>query len=310
MRIKEKGIAWLRLARLQFQPIYFVIYTVGAAAAYTTYQIFNVSVYVLGFIVIFLGVICAAVTNDYFDYPTDRLNKNAGMFNGGSRVLVEGELGFNEVKMGIFVLLCLIFVFGYLLIQTAKDVSAFLIVFFGLIGIFLLFEYSAPPLKFSYRGLGEIVMSIISAPYPILLGYLLQIGRWMDSLPWLLSILIFLAVLIAGALGSIPDYCADMNVSRKRFAVIFGPRLTAFISLYLIAVTAISGILFWYFNILTGPGSISVVLAIPYSLILSFAVIKMIKTDDYERAINRIFPLTIFNILLLGFILLVSLLWR
>jgi 4-hydroxybenzoate polyprenyltransferase len=157
---------------------------------------------VLGFIVIFLGVICAAVTNDYFDYPTDRLNKNAGMFNGGSRVLVEGELGFNEVKRGIFVL------------------------------------------------------------------------------------------------------------SRKRFAVIFGTRLAAIISLYLIAVTALSGILFWYFNILTGPGSITVVLAIPYSLILSFAVIKMIKTDDYERAINRIFPLTIFNILLIGLILLVSLLWR
>jgi 1,4-dihydroxy-2-naphthoate octaprenyltransferase len=310
MRIREKGIAWLRLARLQFQPFYFINYTIGAAAAYTTYQIFNLSVYALGFIVIFLGVICAAVTNDYFDYPADRLNKNAGTFNGGSRVLVEGKLGFNEVKVGIFVLLCLIFVFGYLLIQTAKDVSAFLILFYGLIGIFLLFEYSAPPLKFSYRGLGEIVMSIMSGPYPILLGYLIQIGRWMDSLPWLLSILIFLATLIAGALGSIPDYRADMKVSRKRFAALFGPRLTAIISLYLIAVTAISGVLFWYFNILTGPGSITVVVVIPYSLILSLAVIKMIKTDDYERTINRIFQLTIFNVLLFGLILLLSLLWR
>jgi len=310
MRIREKGIAWLRLARLQFQPIYFINYTIGAAAAYTTYQIFNLSVYALGFIVIFLGVICAAVTNDYFDYPTDRLNKNAGTFNGGSRVLVEGKLGFNEVKVGIFVLLCLIFVFGYLLIQTAKDVSAFLILFYGLIGIFLLFEYSAPPLKFSYRGLGEIVMSIMGGPYPILLGYILQIGRWMDSLPWLLSILMFLVILIAGALGSIPDYRADMKVSRKRFAVLFGPRLTAIISLYLIAVTAVSGVLFWYFNILTGPGSITVVLVIPYSLILSLAVIKMIRTDDYERTINRIFQLTIFNLLLFGLILLLSLLWR
>jgi len=310
MRIREKGIAWLRLARLQFQPIYFINYTIGAAAAYTTYQIFNLSVYALGFIVIFLGVICAAVTNDYFDYPTDRLNKNAGTFNGGSRVLVEGKLGFNEVKVGIFVLLCLIFVFGYLLIQTAKDVSAFLILFYGLIGIFLLFEYSAPPLKFSYRGLGEIVMSIMGGPYPILLGYILQIGRWMDSLPWLLSILMFLVILIGGALGSIPDYRADMKVSRKRFAVLFGPRLTAIISLYLIAVTAISIVLFWYFNILTGPGSIIVVLVVPYSLILSLAVIKMIRTDDYERTINRIFQLTIFNVLLFGLILLLSLLWR
>lgn len=310
MRIKEKCIAWLRLARLQFQPIYFINYTIGAVAAYATYQIFNVSVYVLGFIVIFLGVICAAFTNDYYDYPTDRLNKNTSAFSGGSRVLVEGKLGFNEVKAGIYVILCLIFAFGYLLIQTAKDVSAFLIVFFGLIGIFLLLEYSASPLKFSYRGIGEIVMSIMAGPYPILLGYIIQIGRWTDSLPWLLSIPMFLAALIAGAIGSIPDYRADIEVSRKRFAVLFGPRLTAIISLCLISFTAVSGVLLWYFKILTGPGSITVVVVIPYSLILSLAVIKMIKTDDYERTINRIFQLVILYALSFGLILLLSLLWR
>jgi 1,4-dihydroxy-2-naphthoate octaprenyltransferase len=205
MSIKEKVSAWLRLARLQFQPMYVVNYSIGAAAAYTAHQIFNVSVYMLGLILISLGVICAAVTNDYYDYPTDRLNRKRGVFNAGSGVLVEGTLGFNEVKTGILVLLGLILVFGVLLIQVAKDVFTSLILVFGLLGIFLLLGYSVPPLKFSYRGLGEIAMSVMTAPFPVLLGYLIQTGTWTDPLPWLISIPLFLATLTAGALGSLPD---------------------------------------------------------------------------------------------------------
>jgi len=309
MSIKEKVSAWLRLARLQFQPMYVVNYSIGAAAAYTAHQIFNVSVYMLGLILISLGVICAAVTNDYYDYPTDRLNRKRGVFNAGSGVLVEGTLGFNEVKTGILVLLGLILVFGVLLIQVAKDVFTSLILVFGLLGIFLLLGYSVPPLKFSYRGLGEIAMSVMTAPFPVLLGYLIQTGTWTDSLPWLISIPLFLATLTAGALGSLPDYHADMQVSRKRFAVIFGPRLTAIMSLGLIAITALSGVLLWYFRILTGPGSIVIFVVIPYSLILSKGVLTLLQTGDYERNIEGIFQLAIFNILLFGLIPLVSLLW-
>jgi 1,4-dihydroxy-2-naphthoate octaprenyltransferase len=310
MRKKEKIIAWLRLARLQFQPPYFISYSIGAAAAYATYQVFNVGVYVLGLIVTSLGVICAAVVNDYYDYPTDRVNTKRGTFNAGSGVLVEGKLGFNEVKIGISVILGLILVFGFLLIDAAQDVSALLIVCFGLLGIFLLLEYSAPPLKFSYKGMGEIVMSIMGGPYPILLGYFVQIGTWSDSLPWLLSIPLFLAALTAGAIGSIPDYHADMQVLRKRFAVIFGPRLTAIMSLGLISITALSEISLWYFGILTGLGSLTVFIVIPYSLILGFGIIKLIQTEDYERKIERVFKLALFNILLIGLIPLLALLWR
>lgn len=309
MEIKEKIIAWLRLARLQFQLPYFISYSIGAAAAYATYQVFNVGVYVLGLIVTSLGVICAAVVNDYYDYPTDCVNTKRGTFNAGSGVLVEGKLGFNEVKVGIFVILGLILVFGFLLIDAAQDVSALLIVCFGLLGIFLLLEYSAPPLKFSYKGMGEIVTSIMAGPYPILLGYFVQIGTWSDSLPWLLGIPLFLATLTAGAIGSIPDYHADLQVLRKRFSVIFGPRLTAIISLGLIALTAISGVSLWYFKILTGPGSLTVFVGIPYSLNLSLGVIKLIQTDDYERKIEKVFKLALFNIMLFGLIPLPSLLW-
>lgn len=310
MSKKEKISAWLRLARLQFQFMYFISYSIGAAAAYATYQVFNVSVYVLGLILISLGVICAAVTNDYYDYSTDRLNTKRGVFNAGSGVLVEGKLEFSEVKVGIFGLLTLLFVFGCLLIVVAQNVSPLFILVFGLLGIFLLLEYSAPPLKFSYKGMGEIVMSFMSGPYSVLLGYIVQAGTWQDPSPWLVSIPMFFATLTAGAIGSIPDYRADLQVARKRFAVMLGLRKTAILSLGLITLTAVSGVLLWYFKILTGPGSLTVFVGILYSLILSSRVIKLIQTNDYDRKIAQVFQLAIFYIVLFELIPLLSLLWR
>jgi 1,4-dihydroxy-2-naphthoate octaprenyltransferase len=158
MRIKEKIIAWLKLAHVFFYPFNWVIYNIGVAVAYTTAQRFDLGVYVLGYICLFLVELGMVFINDYFDYPTDRVNKNAGICNGGSRVLVEGKLGFNEVKAGIFVLLCLIPVFGYLLIQTAKDVSAFSILFLLLFGIFLGWGYSLFLPVTSFRLVNGIIL--------------------------------------------------------------------------------------------------------------------------------------------------------
>ncbi|MDI6811606.1 MAG: UbiA family prenyltransferase, partial [archaeon] len=138
---------------------------------------------------------------------------------------------------------------------------------------------------------------------------ILQIGTWTNSLLWLLSISLFFAMFTAITLGGIPDYYADRTVSKKTISVIFGPRLAAIIALFLLALTTISCLLLWLFNILKGPGSITVFVVIPYALILGLAVIKLIKSDDYDRPINRILQVAVFNITLIGLILLLSLLW-
>jgi 1,4-dihydroxy-2-naphthoate octaprenyltransferase len=308
MQIKEKGVAWLRQLRLHMQPMYFINYSIGSAVAYTTSQRFDLGVYVLGYICLFLGVLCAALINDYYDYPTDCINKNAG-FTAGTQILVEGKLGFKEVKVGIFVVLSLIPIFGYLLIRTAGDVSPWSTLFLLSFGTIFAVEYTAPPLKLCYKGIGEVIVATMTGPFPILFGYIPQIGTWTNSLPWLLSIPLFFAMFAAITLGTIPDYQADKTVSKKTISVIFGPRIAALVSLALIAITALSCVLLWYLKILTGPVSITLFVVIPYALILSHAVIKLIKSDDFDRPINNILRVAVFNIMLIGLILLLSLLW-
>ncbi len=312
MRIKEKIIAWLKLARVFFYPFNWVIYNIGVAVAYTTSQRFDLGVYVLGYICLFLVELGTAFINDYFDYPTDRVNKNAGTFNGGSRVLVEGKLGFNEVKAGIFVLLCLIPVFGYLLIQTAKDVSAFSILFLLLFGMFLGWGYTAPPLKFSYRGwgIGETVSSFSGGPLVIFFGYFLQTGIWTNPLPWLLSLPLFLATFGSALLPEIPDYHADFSVSRMTIPVIFGPRWAVILSICFNSLAAMTGLVLWYLKIITGPIGIALFVVIPHALVLCRALFKLIKTDDYDRKMDDILQLGLSYMFWFALIPLLSLIWR
>jgi 1,4-dihydroxy-2-naphthoate octaprenyltransferase len=263
MAIKQKCSAWVRLARLQFYPFGFVIYTMGVAIAYMASQRFDPGVYVLGYICIFLIELVTVFTNEYFDYPTDHVNKNAGVFNGGSRVLVEGKLGCKEVKVGIFVVLSLIPVFGYLLIRTAGNVSPYSILFLLLLGIFLGLGYSVPPLKFSYLGLGEIISSFVLGPLVILAGYVFQTGTWGNPLPWLLSTPLFFAELGAATFAAIPDYHADMAVSRKTIPVVFGARMAVILSICFISIAAITGIVLWYCKLIAGLVAIILFAVIP-----------------------------------------------
>ncbi len=46
--------------------------------------------------------------------------------------------------------------------------------------------YTAPPLKFCYRGLGELDVAFTHSIVVILCGYVFLGGAWNDAQPWLL----------------------------------------------------------------------------------------------------------------------------
>jgi 1,4-dihydroxy-2-naphthoate octaprenyltransferase len=141
----------------------------GAAAIPKTRKKLDLEVYLLGYLVLFFIELSTILVNEYYDYGTDRLNKNAGPFTGGTRVLVERQLGFPEVSAGIWISLVSTMGFGYLLIHIDKQVSSFLILLLIVLGLFLGVGYTAPPLKFSYRGLGEITVALRSLSSSVVL---------------------------------------------------------------------------------------------------------------------------------------------
>ena len=304
--MKEKIIAWIKIIRLHFYPMTFIAYSLGTVAAARNLKRWNPEVYWVGYLVLFFIELSTILTNEYYDYGTDRLNKNASPFTGGTRVLVEGKLGFAEVKAGIWASLILAVGLGYLLIRSDEQVTSLSILLLILLGLFLGLEYTAPPLKFSYRGLGEITVGLTHSPYVILCGYIFQGGSWTDPLPWLLSIPLFFATLAAIILAGIPDRLADQQVSKKVITVLWGPREAVLLAAFFACLASLSAFLLRYFQIIRGSSSTIILAAIPHGIVLLLALFKLIKSGNYDRRIDGIMVLALSYIIWFGLIPLIS----
>jgi len=304
--MREKVLAWIKLIRLHFYPMTWIAYSMGAMAASRNLKKWNLEVYWIGYLVLFFIELSTILTNEYYDYGTDRLNKNAGPFTGGTRVLVEGKLGFAEVRAGIWASLLLAVSFGYFLIRIDEQVSSFLILLLILLGLFLGLGYTAPPLKFSYRGLGEITVGFTHSPYVILSGYLFQGSSWADPLPWVLSIPLFLATLPAIILAGIPDRLADREVSKKVITVLWGPREAVILAAFLACLASLSGFFLWYFQIIPGSASKLIWFAFPHAITLLLALFRLMKSGNYDRRIDGIMALALSYIIWFGLIPLIS----
>jgi len=283
---KNKIKAWITLARLGFYPFNFVIYSMGALIALKVVNNFNITTYIFGFISILIIEIGVAFTNDYFDYETDKINKNAGQFNGGSQVLVKGHLSFKDVRKGMCILIILLIISSSILIISAINISAISIIILLAFGIFLGWGYTTPPLKFSYRGLGEFVSSFSGGPLIIFFGYYIQTGIWTDPLPWLLSIPIFLATFGSAIIPEIADYIPDKKVNRKTLPVLLGPKRAILLSIWINTTAAISGIYLWYFNLISGPFSLTIFIVIPHLFLLYTTLFKLLDFKTYNKKID------------------------
>lgn len=304
--MREKFIAWIKIIRLHFYPMTWIAYSLGAMAASRSLEKWDLRVYWVGYLVLFFIELSTILANEYYDYDTDRLNRNSGPFTGGTRVLVERKLKFAEVRAGIWVSLILALGFGYLLITINKQVSSFSILLLILVGVFLGLGYTIPPLKFSYRGLGEITVGLTHSPYVILCGYIFQQGSWTDPLPWMLSVPLFLATLPAIILAGIPDRLADQQVSKKVIAVLWGPRGAVLLAIFFVCLASLTGFLLWYFQILRGAFSLFILAAIPHGIILLLALFKFLQSGDYDHRIDGIMALALSYILWFGLIPLIS----
>jgi putative NADPH-quinone reductase/1,4-dihydroxy-2-naphthoate octaprenyltransferase len=213
--------AWIAALRLQFYPMTFIAYTVGALAASIGKSI-SMTTFVLGYLTLFLVEAATVFLNEWFDFDSDRINRNAGVFTGGSRVLVDGRLDWSAMRKGIVLtggaavaaLVALVAVAP----AAASSTIAVLYAVFGVLAV----AYTVPPLQLSHRGFGEIDVALTHSAGAILAGYVAQGGGWTDSGPWLLALPLGIAVLPSILLAGCPDRDADQVAGKRTLVVILG----------------------------------------------------------------------------------------
>lgn len=84
--------------------------------------------------------------------------------------------------------------------------------------------YTVPPLKLCHRTLGEIDVGFTHGPAVLVCGWALLGGAWNDPIPWLMALLISLAVQRSITLSNVPDRAADAAVGKWTIAARFGQR--------------------------------------------------------------------------------------
>jgi putative NADPH-quinone reductase/1,4-dihydroxy-2-naphthoate octaprenyltransferase len=213
----KKAASWLQALRLQFYPMTWLAYLVGALAAMAPDGAFAAAPFWWGLACLFFIEVAAVLTNELCDLATDCHNRNFGPFTGGSRVLVDGKLSVREVRGGIATALGFAAVSGGALVLAAgADPRALLAL---AVLTVLALGYTAPPFKLSYRGLGEIDVGLTHSLGAMLCGFVIQGGPWSAPEPWLLSVPLCLAVLPGITLSGVPDHDADRLAGKRTLAV-------------------------------------------------------------------------------------------
>lgn len=222
----QRLFAWLVALRLQFYPMTWIAYTVGALAAGASKPM-SMAPYLLGYLTLFLLEAATVFLNEWFDFDSDRRNQNAGLFTGGSRVLVDGRIDLAAMRKGIG--LSLLAAVAALLALLAAAPATSIIGIAALFAVFatLALSYTVPPLKLSHRGFGELDVALTHSAGAIMAGYVAQGGGWNDNMPWLLALPLGLSILPSILLAGCPDRAADQAAAKRTLVVILGKRRTA-----------------------------------------------------------------------------------
>jgi 1,4-dihydroxy-2-naphthoate polyprenyltransferase len=241
-KLGRGALAWLQSLRLQFHPMAWLAYLLGALLASIGGGL-DLAAFWWGLAALFFLEAATVLSNDLLDLESDRINLNFGPFTGGSRVLVDGRLGVPEVKRAIVVALGLaLLCAGGVVASSAQPVGGGLLLVMATLAL----GYTVPPLKLSYRGLGELDVALTHATGAILCGFVFQGGPLGDPAPWLLSVPLALAVLPSIILAGVPDRDADHAIGKGTLAVRLGVRgALALAGSFAVLASAAALVLLW-----------------------------------------------------------------
>lgn len=265
--------AIIRLGRLHFLSSGVLLNCLGTTIAIYSGASFNLSLFLLGQVVITSTQLMTHYANEYYDLEADRANQTPTNWSGGSRVLVEGSLP-PTVALHIAVFFAAVAVLGNFILAVTVSPPILTIT---LTALALSWFYSAPPLQLHSRGLGELSATLTVAALTPITAYFLQsktIG------PLILLAIIPLCLLQFAMLISIefPDEEGDRAVGKRTLTVRFGSRRAAYLYSGLLIMTFVSLPLI----VVTGfPHEVALLLLLPMPL--AVMLLWKVRRDAWNK---------------------------
>lgn len=223
----------------------------------------------------FMVHLATNLADDYFDHLQ---GTDDGQSIGGSRVIQEGKIAPRTILRVVIVLYALAFAIA---LGSMAMLDLWVLTPFVLLAWFGSFFYVAPPVRYGYRGLGELSVGINMGPVMVL-GTYWVISGGASWAPFLISIPIGLMVAVILYFQSLPDMETDLAVHKYTLAVLLGKR-RAFYGLIVFWVM-IYGSLIWLFlaGYLAWPALLSL-LTIPLLIWLLNLMTRIVDWSDLDH---------------------------
>jgi len=236
----------LRATRLPFLTATIVPVVVGIAiaASHGRFDLVTAALTVIGAAFTQLGL---NVANDVFDTTqgADDANVTPTQFSGGSRVIQYGLVSLRSMAAIAAVCYLAAATIGLILLAIAPSVELLVI---GIVGIVVSLGYTAPPLRFVYRGLGEVAVALGFGPLMLLGAYVVQTHGALAWEPFVASVPIALLVALILYVNEIPDRRGDARAGKRTLPVRFpqrviitGYRIAAALAFAVVIVGVVAG---------------------------------------------------------------------
>lgn len=263
-----------------------ILFGVGAAAAWHDGYRLDLPALLPALMAILCAQLVAHYVNEIFDHEGDMLNRQRTFFSGGSGVLQTGKIVAQTAWWAAF------FFTGCLLLFTLlAGLSTALFLPIGLVAVLLAWQYSAPPLRLSGSGLGEIIVPVLVVPLTAVTGYL-ALAKDMVPLVFVVGAVPFVLLQFCMIVAfTIPDFPSDLQSGKRTIAVRLGIRAAVWI--HNLALLAAFG---WFIvqAVLGWPWAALPCLLIPLALLQARLITQCVTA-------NKGYPLlTLLAVLLFG----------
>jgi 1,4-dihydroxy-2-naphthoate octaprenyltransferase len=218
----NKAKIWWQALRYHFVPPSIFPAVLGSLVSWATNSGFVLLYFLLVLIAIIVNHIALNMTDDYFDYKhsVDKLEPGQkNPYTGGSGTLSSGLLAPKSMPKAFTICYIITIAIGiYLTLARGLPILAF-----GLFGVFCAVFYTAPPIKFSHHGLGEVAQLICFGSVIGLGAYYVQaqsltLQAFLATLP--LGIMLFSMITI----NEIPDVEEDRAAGKLTLVARYGKK--------------------------------------------------------------------------------------
>jgi 1,4-dihydroxy-2-naphthoate octaprenyltransferase len=209
-------VAFVRLSRLKFLVGGFAGGALGTAIAFFETHGIVPAAYVLAQLTITSAHLMSHYANEYFDLASDALTTRTS-YSGGSGVLVDGTLDPKVALVAALVCSIASIAGDALLLVTGHALAAAL----GIGFLALAWSYSAPPMRFVARGLGELDTALVVAILVPLCAYAAQTNG-LDVRAVASTVPGAAAMFVMMVCVQIPDLAADAATGKCNLVVRLG----------------------------------------------------------------------------------------